>query len=958
MKNKILVVTLIVLFAFGALVSMAACSDALATPADIAVRGYDLSWKMVPDAVSYDITVTGEDDYSEKGSSENGFYKLEITKPGVYTITVIAVAADGRRSDPGEFVYTFKGKLVTPSKPDYDAATGVLTWDTVEHAASYSVRIADATDDDVDIIKDIADATYTLDTEKYNAETDAYDISVAAIADPDGLYSDSEYSEAIQIGYGKKLAVPEISSVDTRIRWTAVSGASGYDIKLTNKDDETIVYTLPVTNSSVTISSFDIKENGAYDITLCARGDGEVYFDSDWSDPNSEYVVYKLADFADEDEIKVSDVDEVQKLIFTVSEEQEANVQRYTVSALPVEGDGSCGSALARTITVDADKETPEEDDDWTVTDNGDGSKTYYVDLDAIFFDKEKRGEKHEELAVRNYGRLYKIRIQARRDSSDGVIDGEATVADGEYQSYLKPDDGANGYQVSNAGELAYMHFEPDKNFVLTANIDMDGYMWRTVSEFSGSFTNVHTFSLIDITYMSDDNNNVAFIGTLAEGASVTDIAIVNASASSEGEDAVALLVAVNNGTIDGCFVSGTVDAGTGLAGGLVAVNNGSIDKSAAYADVSGAVAGGLAGANKKAGTIYSSSAFGTITASYETPEKDEEGQEKTGQYTGQYKDYVGLVEAGGFVAVNEGIVFAGSFEGNVSASNSAAGQSVCAGGFVAYNSGAIRSSYAGAMYSNYQARRNVVSASSDTMATGIAAGGFVGVNESDDSSVGEWKLPSGSISGSYANVHATASTAGGFVGNNKGTIEYSYSIGGVENAVSTQYGFAGSGSEKSFTGCVFYDDRLPQVKSIEGVERVDGDVDFNNVGSAIAEKLEGQNFVKTEWASNPVIEANLSSGGASLNRDFLYVATADRHITLNIGVNYGLTVHLVGGDGTLSDVTFDVNGSFEEETVTIMVFGDEFADGSSTESNRSQGDYVVRISTGSSAIYVLMTIA
>ena len=187
MKNRILVATLIVLLALGAFAAFAGCSEALAAPANITVRGDDLSWDRVEGAASYSITVVGEG-YSDEGTSDNGFYKLEFTEPGVYTISVTAVAEDGSLGKTGSISYTFKQRLAAPGKPVYNA--GVLTWDAVENAVSYNLRVWNPVDDK--LIENIAveGTSYTLDAEKYGA-TGAYDISVSAVADPEGVYSDS-----------------------------------------------------------------------------------------------------------------------------------------------------------------------------------------------------------------------------------------------------------------------------------------------------------------------------------------------------------------------------------------------------------------------------------------------------------------------------------------------------------------------------------------------------------------------------------------------------------------------------------------------------------------------------------------------------------------------------------------------------------------------------------------------
>lgn len=932
MKNRILVATLIVLLALGAFAAFAGCSEALAAPANITVRGDDLSWDRVEGAASYSITVVGEG-YSDEGTSDNGFYKLEFTEPGVYTISVTAVAEDGSLGKTGSISYTFKQRLAAPGKPAYNA--GVLTWDAVENAVSYNLRVWNPVDDK--LIENIAveGTSYTLDAEKYGA-TGAYDISVSAVADPEGVYSDSVYSEAYSLVNGATLAVPEISKIGTRIRWSTVTGASGYDLKLVGEDGTEYPYHYSTSSTSATASvsltNFGVDKVGVYHVYIRATGDGLVYTTSAWSDKDDEFVVYKLADFG-EDALKVvlEEHDEnglpVQKLTFTVTAEQAANVQQYTVSALPVEGDGDNGSALSRTITVDADKETVEEGDEWTKTVGDDGSITYTVDIDAIFFDEKgvALDPQEDEFATRNYGRLYNIRVQAKRDSSDGVIDGAAAVADGEYQSYLKPSaDASTGvYKVTNAGELAFMHFDSDAAYELGANIDFYGYMWRTIESFSGSFTNKHTYILTDFA-IDGDGAQVAFFGTMS--GSLGDIVIADASVAAEEGKAIALLAAVNDGSIRGCFVSGDVDAGSGLAGGLVAINNGTIAQSAAYADVTGSVAGGLAAINTADAAITNSTAYGAVTASYEAAATGETAK-------AQYEGYANKVEAGGFVAENAGWIANGAYEGNVDVSNTAAKQTVRAGGFAAYNEGAIQSSYAGALYSNDQQKRNTVTALSDTQADGgIAAGGFVGVNVSNGGTIGETQLTSGSIDGSYANALVKCATAGGFVGSNSGAISKSYSIGGVASGSVSGSGFAGTGSGK-YTSCAFYDADLGAVTVAEGVTRVTREgSDFNAVGAKIAETTGGA-FFKADNAANPVIAG-------------VYYVEA-RHINLTRGQFVDLSYWYVESDGSVKEYTYDNSTG---------AFGDEVSEDETI--GRGAGEYVIRVGGAVNVAYVSMTVS
>ena len=265
--------------------------------------------------------------------------------------------------------------------------------------------------------------------------------------------------------------------------------------------------------------------------------------------------------------------------------------------------------------------------------------------------------------------------------------------------------------------------------------------------------------------------------------------------------------------------------------------------------------------------------------------------------------------------------------------SNTAAKQTVRAGGFAAYNEGAIQSSYAGALYSNDQQKRNTVTALSDTQAFGgIAAGGFVGVNVSKEGTVGETQLTSGSIDGSYANALVKCATAGGFVGSNGGAISKSYSIGGVASGSVSGSGFAGTGSGK-YTSCAFYDADLGAVTVAEGVTRVTREgSDFNAVGAKIAETTGGA-FFKADNAANPVIAG-------------VYYVEA-RHINLTRGQFVDLSYWYVESDGSVKENTYDNSTG---------AFGDEVSEDETI--GRGAGEYVIRVGGAVNVAYVSMTVS
>lgn len=915
MKNRFFVAIVIAVVAASLVMALASCDQGLPAPENVSVRGNTLSWDTVQGAEYYEITVEG-DGYSDSGRSETGLYTLSIEDPGRYTITVTAYDADGNAGEPLVFVYTLKQRLESP-QVTFDAAAMTLNWGAVDGAIGYSVRIWDGTlsrtDEDALLSDETVETTsYALDPEKYGG-TGSYEIEVAALADADGNFSDSNYCDAIDIVNDEQLAVPEISDVSSRIRWTTVPNASGYEVRLVNRSTGT-EYTYSTTSSSssttasVALTSFGITEAGAYDIYIRAVGDGSVYLDSDWSEASTEFAVYKLADFDEASAIAVEISTEEdgtvrQILKFTVTAAQRENVEKYVVDVMMLDGEGNEVSANNRKEIV-----LSESTSDWSVTEKGDGSAEYRIDLDTIFFD----GEGGLTLRESYYGRVYNVQIYAARTDSDGVINSTTATADGHYISYIEPDTDSDGYYaVNNAGELSYMRFDPDGRYRLYSNIDFGGYLWMTVDEFSGVLENASAWIIEDAVFASE-TDKLGFVGTLASGASISDIVIAGATAESDEGKLVGLLVAENAGSVRNCFVTGTVSAVASVAGGLVGENNGTISGSAAYADVTAAVAGGLVAVNNADGVISYSSAMGTITAEHTDTENTLYGT----------ADGAGAVRAGGFVAENAGSVVYCSFEGNVSANNSVAGNTVLAGGFVAYNSGTVSLSYSGANYSENAASRNTVSAASSTTYENIAAGGFVGYN-----AVGA------TVSSCYANVRASAAHAGGFAGINDGSVSDSYSIGGVAVNAPTRDGFAGGGSG-TMSNCLFYDRDLTGESTVSGVTRVSlaAGADFSEVGRQMAAAL-GGNFAFTDGAKNAVLA------------NHWYISVGSR---LMDDVAVGETVELTAWraeDGQ------KVEYVYSESSDDCLYFGREEGD------RQTAGEYAIRFRVGNFVLFVGLTV-
>ncbi|WP_422485344.1 GLUG motif-containing protein [Gudongella sp. DL1XJH-153] len=281
-------------------------------------------------------------------------------------------------------------------------------------------------------------------------------------------------------------------------------------------------------------------------------------------------------------------------------------------------------------------------------------------------------------------------------------------------------------FQVATAEQLDQVRNYLDKQFIQTANIDLDkapyneGNGWEpignTLKTFSGSYNgNEYTISNLYINRPSG-----IYIG----------------------------LFGYNSGIISSCSVIGIVN-GNQQTGILVGINNGIINDSNVKGEVSGTFGvGGFVGSNRDFGIITNSNSEVKVTSS-----ADNVGGFAGHNYVGKIDkcystgDVKGIKQVGGLVGRNEGDINESFSSGNVTADT--INSDTHSGGLVGYNSGNIKNCYSLGNVVGYR-----------------FVGGLVGYNTTSN----------GKISNSYStgSVTGTAGT-GGLLGFNKGTVTLSY---------------------------------------------------------------------------------------------------------------------------------------------------------------------------------------
>jgi len=209
--------------------------------------------------------------------------------------------------------------------------------------------------------------------------------------------------------------------------------------------------------------------------------------------------------------------------------------------------------------------------------------------------------------------------------------------------------------EIEKASQLVYLRRFPSGDFLLTADLNLDGGKWKPVSEFEGTFdgdgftifnfvvaskSNAALFGKnsgeisnlkIDSASLSAGNavTNAAILAAVNEG-SIKNCAVTGSTLTASGKESVGMLAAVNTGVISGCYTDGSLTGGTNV-GGLVGLHyiNGSssLDLSISTATVisssdsaissAGGLIGRVAASDKNlSGSIENCAASGSVTLS------------------------------------------------------------------------------------------------------------------------------------------------------------------------------------------------------------------------------------------------------------------------------------------------------------------------------------------------------
>ncbi len=191
-------------------------------------------------------------------------------------------------------------------------------------------------------------------------------------------------------------------------------------------------------------------------------------------------------------------------------------------------------------------------------------------------------------------------------------------------------------------------------HYRLTEDIDVGAIQWSdsVVPYFSGSFDG-GGFAIMNLTIVGEDD--LGFFGVIGPGATVSDLAIVNADVTGTGDN-IGILAGTNNGSVSHCSSIGAVHGHGFSLGGLIGENTGSIETCYSISSVSGDDAfgvGGLVGMN--GGLIEACYSGGSIAGRCEASGGFVGSNNKGGRVLNCYSTCTSTASEGGFVGVAKG---------------------------------------------------------------------------------------------------------------------------------------------------------------------------------------------------------------------------------------------------------------------------------------------------------------
>lgn len=329
-------------------------------------------------------------------------------------------------------------------------------------------------------------------------------------------------------------------------------------------------------------------------------------------------------------------------------------------------------------------------------------------------------------------------------DAAILTVVGEGQAPVGNWSDYTGvPDLSGSTYTIDSAEELAWLASEINNGhnlsgftFNVTSDIDLSIHYWTPIGTadtypFKGNF-NGGGNTITGVTIGSESSpatyDYTGLFGASDSTAQIENVKIMDASVTACSGVEAGGLIGYNEGTIDNCYVTGTVEGGTeAFIGGLAGYSTGRIYDSSAECTVNGgdgSYIGGVAGCSE--GSIFNSRSectvnggagcsIGGFVGDSTTMSGSISNCYATGDVTGsgatsEYDSWIG-----GFAGSNMSAVSNCYATGNVTGGGAAGECDSNIGGFIGINS--------------YIAVKNSYSAGNVTGGAGSNVGGFIGLN-------------------------------------------------------------------------------------------------------------------------------------------------------------------------------------------------------------------------------------
>ncbi len=622
------------LFVSGEFSAPSRAYQKLNTPTNVRVEDGVVMWNDVAGASAYQVFINGEIvAYEPVDPVEMALnigtqitYELPTTfKTGVYRIKVRAIGSTQSLANPNTGYltgsYTNEVAVVRTAQPVVRTERGELMWTSMEelpYEATAKVRL-DISGQEI-IIEGIENnAGFDFDNPDYPAGN--YSISVQflgnnelitavpefglppatiddQIVDPGANYSEIEFyyiSSEIRTKTFTKLAEPsiklakyelvideenEITEDKNAVKWTHISGASGYDVYIVTEEERVVTEDNPETEDidetvtqiirNVEVYKFD-DENYAH--LFVSDGTDRYFLLSDVTYEN--YFVYVRAVGNDSSNISS-----------TRSNELSVHIPVAPTNFKYVD---ETGTIEWTNVTVNSDivlavkkyNETTYEYEEVSVGVLPAGTTLY----------------KLSEIGD------YQVRIKARLTIEGGNVDSDfnETTLNISFRLFNSGNGSPTSpYTITKEDELNNIRYYLDRHFVIMNSITLNAYAnWQMIGSLTQPFTgtikgNGNTIS--GIRYQNEINTDIAFIHAIGDNryfntgsdrvvASVTGLKLdvtVDADGYRTRTANYAGIAIVNKGDISNCTISGNVKVNgnalsTTLYGGVVVENYGTI---------------------------------------------------------------------------------------------------------------------------------------------------------------------------------------------------------------------------------------------------------------------------------------------------------------------------------------------------------------------------------------------